>query len=125
MKRLVLESWLLLFYCGWIMRLRAFAVLCRIVHGEIVRTIAPARLASKEKLCTAMDLACVFYPKRVLCLQRSAATVLLLRRHGWKAEMVTGAQVLPFQAHAWVEADGAAVNDRPYIAEMYQPLERC
>jgi transglutaminase superfamily protein len=42
----------------------------------------------------------------VLCLQRSAATTLLLRRHGWDAEMVIGAKLLPFQSHAWVEVNG-------------------
>jgi hypothetical protein len=59
------------------------------------------------------------------CLQRSAATTLLLRRYGKKAEMVIGAQFLPFKAHAWVEIDGAVVNDKPYMLEVYRPLERC
>jgi hypothetical protein len=125
MKRLVFESWLLLLYFEWILRFRAFNALHRIVGGEPVRAIASTRLVPKEKLCEAMDLACVFYPKRVLCLQRSAATAMLLRRYGWNAEMVIGAQVLPFQAHAWVEVDGAVVNDKPYVAEIFQPLERC
>jgi hypothetical protein len=61
----------------------------------------------------------------VLCLQRSAATAFLLRRHGWSAEMVIGAQLLPFHSHAWVEVDGQVVNDKPYIAEIFQVLERC
>lgn len=125
MKRLVLESWFLLLYCEWIMHVRPFAALCRTASKETGRTMAQERLISKEGLCRAIDLACVFYPKRVLCLQRSAATAMLLRRHGWNTEMVIGAQVLPFQAHAWVEVDGAVVNDMPYIAEIYQPLERC
>jgi hypothetical protein len=72
-----------------------------------------------------MDLACVFYTKQILCLQRSAATTLLLRRHGIYAEMVIGAQMLPFKSHAWVEVDGAVVNDKPYVREIYQVLERC
>lgn len=87
--------------------------------------MAPLRFIPKEKLCEAVDLACVFYPKHVLCLQRSAATAMLLRRHGWSAEMVIGAQVLPFQAHAWVEVGKTVVNDKPYITEIFQPLERC
>jgi hypothetical protein len=72
-----------------------------------------------------MDLACVFYPKSVLCLQRSAATTLLLRRHGIRAELVIGAQMLPFKSHAWVEVEGTVVNDKPYMREIYQVLERC
>jgi hypothetical protein len=61
----------------------------------------------------------------VLCLQRSAATIILLRRHGWQAEMVIGAQLLPFQSHAWVEIGGNVVNDKPYINQIFQVLDRC
>jgi hypothetical protein len=125
MKRLVLEGWILLLRFEWIMRFREFKELHRRVGRESVRSITSTRLVPKEKLCEAMDLACVFYPKRVLCLQRSAATTVLLRRHGCGAEMVIGAQILPFQAHAWVEVDGAVVNDKPYVTEIFQPLERC
>jgi len=125
MKRLVLEGWILLLRFEWIMRFREFKELHRRVGRESVRAITSTRLVPKEKLCEAMDLACVFYPKRVLCLQRSAATTMLLRRHGWSAEMVIGAQILPFQAHAWVEVDGVVVNDKPYVTEIFQPLERC
>jgi hypothetical protein len=72
-----------------------------------------------------MDLACVFYFKRVRCLQRSAAVTILLRRYGWRAEMVTGAQILPYEFHAWVEIDVVVANDKPYMHEIYQVLERC
>jgi hypothetical protein len=72
-----------------------------------------------------MDLACVFYFKRVLCLQRSAATTVLLRRHGWNAEMVIGVQLMPFQSHAWVEVQSRVVNDKPYVTEIFQVLDRC
>ena len=72
-----------------------------------------------------VDLACLFYFKQVMCLQRSAATTLLMRRHGWEAEMVIGAQLLPFKSHAWVEIKGVIVNDRPYMLDIYRVLERC
>jgi Transglutaminase-like superfamily len=80
---------------------------------------------TSAELCHAMDLACVFYVKEVLCLQRSAATALLLRRYGFPADMVIGAQMLPFKAHAWVEINNAVVNDKPYMSEIYTVLERC
>jgi hypothetical protein len=38
---------------------------------------------------------------------------------------VLGAQMLPFLSHAWVEVDGLVVNDKPYIGEIFQVLERC
>ena len=77
------------------------------------------------RICAAVDMASIWYWKEVLCLQRSAATACLLRRHGVAAQMVIGAQAMPFRAHAWVEVDGRVVNDKPYMPEMYAVLERC
>jgi len=81
--------------------------------------------ASVQEVCRAIDLACVFYFKRILCLQRSAATTLLLSRYSHHAELVIGAQILPFKSHAWVEVNGAIVNDKPYMLDIYQVLDRC
>ena len=124
MKLLVLEAWCLLIRFEFIMRFREFKELHRMVRGHHAR---PKRTnpISAENLCHAMDLACVLYFKSVLCLQRSAATTLLLRRHGWNAELIIGAQILPFKSHAWCEIEGIVVNDKPYIANIYAVLERC
>jgi hypothetical protein len=78
-----------------------------------------------EEICAAIDLVCIWYPKRVLCLQRSAATTCLLKCYGIPARMVLGAQQMPFKAHAWVEVTGRVVNDRPYVPEIYAELDRC
>lgn len=78
-----------------------------------------------ERICAAMDLASIWYWRQALCLQRSAATSCLLRRHGVAAHMVIGAQQMPFKAHAWVEVEGRIVNDKPYMREMYAVLNRC
>jgi hypothetical protein len=80
---------------------------------------------SIEQVTSAIDLACIWYWKHVLCLQRSAATVCLLRGRGVPAQLVIGAQHMPFQAHAWVEVEGRVVNDRSYTNEMYAVLDRC
>jgi hypothetical protein len=77
------------------------------------------------RICTAVDVACIWYWKEVLCLQRSAATACLLKRHGVPAQMVIGAQQMPFKAHAWVEVDGQVVNDKPYMREIYMVLDGC
>jgi Transglutaminase-like superfamily len=124
-KRLVLESWLLLIRFEWIMCLGKFDALCRVVHQGPVRSAPAAPLIDKEDLCRAMDYACVFYFKRVHCLQRSAATALLLRRHGLDVELVIGAKLLPFRSHAWVEFNGHVINDKPYMRTIYQVLDRC
>lgn len=78
-----------------------------------------------ESICTAVDVACVWYWKEVLCLQRSAVTACLLKRCGVNAQMMIGAQQMPFRAHAWVEVDGRVVNDKPYVREVYAVLDRC
>jgi Transglutaminase-like superfamily len=85
----------------------------------------PVREISVAQLCSAVDTASIWYFKRVLCLQRSAATTCLLRKNGISAQMVLGAQQIPFRAHAWVEVDGHVVNDKPYIPELYSVLDRC
>jgi hypothetical protein len=78
-----------------------------------------------ERICYAVDMACIWYWKEALCLQRSAATACLLRSHGVTACMMIGAQQMPFKAHAWVEVDGRVVNDKPYMTEIYAVLDRC
>ena len=90
--------------------------------------VAPGAVLSKgltDRICRAMDLACVWYPKHALCLQRSAAVTCLLREFGIPAQMVVGAQQVPFQAHAWVELDGVIVNEKSYMHEIYSVLDRC
>jgi Transglutaminase-like superfamily len=77
-----------------------------------------------EEMCSAVDMACIWYWKEVLCLQRSAATACLLKRYGVPAQMMIGAQQMPFKAHAWVEVDGRVVNDKPYMREMYCVLDK-
>jgi len=90
----------------------------------------PARQVTRREyteveICAAVDRACIWYWKEVLCLQRSAATTCLLRGYGVPAELVIGAQQMPFRAHAWVELEGRVVNDKPYMREMYAMLDRC
>lgn len=123
MKRLVVESWLLLLYFECLMWIRGFERVHRAVREQPVNVAA--KHTESGMLSRAADFACVFYFKRVMCLQRSAATAVLLRRHGWNAEMVIGMQLLPIQSHAWVEVDGHVANDKPYVNEIFHVLERC
>lgn len=125
MKHLVLKSWLLLLYFDWVMHVGGFKALHDAVRRRTVDASGRSGSQSTATLCRAVDLACVFYFRQVMCLQRSAVTAVLLRRYGWAAEMVIGAQVLPFKSHAWVEVDGSIVNDRPYLPDIYRVLERC
>ena len=125
MNTLAFEAWRLLFRFEWATHGQGFKEILRLVRKESTRVEPVGGILPVETLCRAIDYACVFYFKPVLCLQRSAATALLLRRHGWPAEMVLGAQMFPFRSHAWCEIAGEVVNDKPYMQEIYRVLERC
>jgi hypothetical protein len=125
MKRLIAESYLLLLWAEFVITFRNLDFLHQRVRDTKIRHAGSGTLASAEGLSRAMDFACVLFPKQVLCLQRSAATAILLRRHCIHAEMVIGAQLLPAKFHAWVEVGRTVVNDKPYVNELYQVLERC
>jgi hypothetical protein len=121
----VFESLLLLFYFDLTMRLRSFGTVCSAVKMRGIASLPARKTARIDEVCRAVDVACAFYFRRVHCLQRSAATAIFLRRHGFDARMVIGAQIIPFKAHAWVEVDGRVVNDKPYMSDIYSVLERC
>lgn len=125
MKHLVIEGMISLLYLELVMLFRDFGYLYQLISGIRTRPVATSGPPSIDGICRAIDLACVFYFKHVRCLQRSAATVLLLRRYGWKAELIIGAELVPFRSHAWCEVEGAVVNDRPYMREIYQVLASC
>jgi Transglutaminase-like superfamily len=78
-----------------------------------------------HRVCTAVNYACIWYPKQALCLQRSFVTTYLLRKYGVAAYMVLGAQKLPFKAHAWVEVDGRAINERSNVQATYAVWDKC
>jgi hypothetical protein len=118
------KSCLLLLRIGFLMKFRAFSSLHDVVRRQRVHARS-SHSESVDQLCRALDLACVFYLKPVLCLQRSSAATILLRRYGIGAKLVIGTQMLPFKSHAWVEVDGIVVNDKPYMAEIYLPMESC
>ncbi|MGB2678529.1 MAG: lasso peptide biosynthesis B2 protein [Candidatus Acidiferrum sp.] len=101
-----------------------FAALYRKVHNYPVGKIAPVS-DTVERICSAVDMACIWYWKEALCLQRSAATACLLKEYGVPAQMAIGVRHMPFKSHAWVEVDGHVVNDKPYVPEMYLVLDRC
>lgn len=121
---LMLEAFRELLSLEYPLRRNNFAAIYDRVRKTAIGVRRPTSPDATE-ICRAVDAAVALYLYRVLCLQRSAATVCLLRKHGFPARMVIGVQQLPFAAHAWAELDGAVINDKPYIAEMYSVLESC
>jgi hypothetical protein len=97
------------------------------VRALVGRWKVAKRNASPEltdEIVDAVNLACVCYPKQVLCLQRAAVTACLMRSHGVAADMVLGAQKTPFAAHAWVEVQGRPINEKPNVQTKYTVWER-
>jgi len=121
---LVIEAYLWLIRFDLYLARRNFKALYEKVRSYPIGKKAEAADASAQ-ICSAMDMACIWYWKEALCLQRSAATACLLKRYGIPAQLVIGAQQMPFKAHAWVEVEGRVVNDKPYVPEMYAVLDRC
>src|SRR5216684_5755128 len=124
MSFLVLNAYLKLVHFDLYLARGNFATLYDKVRNYSVAARVPGSDAIEE-ICSAVDMACIWYWKEALCLQRSAATACLLKRYGIPAQMVIGAQQMPFKAHAWVEVGGRVVNDKPYTPEMYAVLDRC
>src|ERR1700728_498702 len=124
MSFFVLKAYLKLIHFDFCLTRGDFAVLYDKVRNDPVAKTTPAPDAV-ECICAAVDMACIWYWKEVLCLQRSAATACLLKSCGVPAQMMIGAQQMPFKAHAWVEVDGRVVNDKPYMREMYAVLDKC
>ena len=101
-----------------------FGTIHKMVTGWTVACRTPDDDAV-NRVCTAVNYACIWYPKQVLCLQCAFVTAHLLRRKGVPAHMVLGAQKLPFKAHAWVEVDGRAINERSNVQATYAVWDRC
>lgn len=124
MRFLVLRAYLKLILFDLYLRRGSFNALYEKVRDYPCSTYE-SEVNTIERICAAVDMACIWYLKKVRCLQRSAATTCLLRRYGIRAEMILGAQQVPFKAHAWVEVTGRVVNDKSYTPEIYQVMDRC
>lgn len=70
----------------------------------------------------AISLAAALIPARMLCLERSLVLHHLLRRKGVPAGLRMGVRAFPFEAHAWVEHDGAPVNEVADHIKEFQPI---
>jgi hypothetical protein len=105
-----------------ILSLLSLKSLCSCVRLWPVKQARFASSSAIGQVCDAVQRACVWYPKRTLCLQRSAVTTCLLRAYGISARMMIGIRPMPFLAHAWVEADGSVINDWPRVKKFYRPL---
>src|SRR5258708_29298443 len=98
MSFLVLQAYLKLIHFDFHLARKDFAALHNKVRRCPVANQAPSPDAV-EQICSAVDMACIWYWKEVLCLHRSAVAACLLKQHGITAQMVIGVQQMPFKAH--------------------------
>jgi Transglutaminase-like superfamily len=125
MTLLIIRAYLTLIYFDFALSQGNFLAIYEKVRTYPIQPARKIRPDAVDRICSAVDMACIWYWKEVLCLQRSATTSCLLKSCGISAQLVIGAQQLPFKAHSWVEVEGRVVNDRTYVTEMYSILDRC
>jgi hypothetical protein len=118
----VIRAWLALALFDLTLTAFSLKFLCRRVERWPVKAKARNDPDLIGRMCVAVERACVWYPKKAVCLQRSAVTTCLLRSAGVAAEMVVGAGVMPMTAHAWVRVGGSVVNDHHNVERVYQPV---
>ena len=121
---LFLRAWFTLFAYDVLNTFCRFETMYSMVKSWNVASVQSGQDAI-NRVCAAVNYACIWYPKQALCLQRSFVTTYLLRKHGVAGRMVLGAQKLPFKAHAWVEVEGQAINERSNVQATYAVWDRC
>lgn len=117
-RRAFVEAWL--WVCASRLRLAAFGL-----PGTLRGWQRPGRVGAPwPPAARWVDIASRYCPGGRNCLVRSLALFGVLRRAGVAAVLRVGVgQTAPeLQAHAWVEIDGAPVNDRADVALRYAPF---
>lgn len=78
---------------------------CKLKRGGAAARIAPALAFYRTWR--------PWYPARIICLFDSLALIKFLLAIGAPAniQLVLGVRGMPFEAHCWLEHDGAVVND--------------
>jgi hypothetical protein len=103
----VVFAWLGLALFDLVLSVTSLKVLCACVGRWPIRRSRASDSQAAMRICGAVERACVWYPKKAVCLQRSAVTTCLLRTQGLPARLTLGVRPMPFMAHAWVEVEGA------------------
>ena len=124
LKRETLSAFIGLLVFDMLLKFRGFQSLIKRVEDWPTAEPATTDLEICRRVRAMVDRAQLYYPKKAMCLQRSAVVTCLLRRRGVPAEMVLGAQEYPTKGHAWAEVNGVVVNDNPTVNTRYRELRR-
>lgn len=90
------------------------------------RTADSAALGAARAIARLEDAAARHLFIRTNCLERSLVLCWLLERRGMGARLRIGAHKKEgrFEAHAWVEVDGTAIDDAPEQHLHFAPFEK-
>ncbi len=125
-RRLLLQALLLLPLNGLALWLVGF----RRWHAVLSRSARPGALVEGNTegrpIARLVDAAARHGIYRAPCLPRSLVLWWLLRRRGIAADLRIGVrkEAGQFEAHAWVESCGVALNDGADVSERFAPFER-
>jgi transglutaminase superfamily protein/coenzyme PQQ synthesis protein D (PqqD) len=123
-KRETLTAFIGLLVFDLLLKFRGFQSLIKRVEDWPTKKPATTDPEICRRVGAMVDRAQMYYPKKAMCLQRSAVVTCLLRRRGVPAEMVIGAREYPTKGHAWAEVSGLVVNDNPAVNTRYRELRR-
>jgi hypothetical protein len=98
------------------------AVFSRVKAWPVRRGDAKQNIRVSGQVCSAVERACVWYPRKAVCLERSIVTTCMLRSRGIAARLAVGVRSMPFLAHSWVETEGTVLNDFPRVKSFYQTI---
>ncbi len=82
-------------------------------------------MARAQKIAKMVQVAVVYGRFGATCLPRSMVLWRFLQRQGIRCDLRLGARSENgnFEAHAWVEVDGVALNETADVGERFGPLE--
>ncbi|HEX6719667.1 MAG TPA: lasso peptide biosynthesis B2 protein [Pyrinomonadaceae bacterium] len=123
-KRETFTAFIALLTFDLLLKLRGFQSLIKKVEHWPIAEPHTTDFEICRRVRAMVDRAQMYYPKKAMCLQRSAVITCLLRSRGLPAQMVLGAQEYPIKGHAWAEVSGLVVNDNPGVKTKYRELRR-
>ena len=128
-KWMLVQALLLLPLCAVVLRLGGVRRLVPASGESFPTAFSPDQgIAMQQARATArmVSLAARYGPYRATCLKQSMVTLWLLWHQGIPCHVRIGVrrESNPFQAHAWVEYQGEALNEGSDIHERFVPFDR-
>jgi hypothetical protein len=115
----VFRCFLLLLSCDVALRVLGFARTLRVARGLAAREAGAIDDALVRQTLHNIVVATALYPGRSKCLEQAIASFVLLRRRRVPVHLRLGVQPYPFNAHAWLELNGAPLTESPEVVAQF------